>query len=85
MSQSGYRQFLTALQLADSFFPTGMFAHSHGLESMVARGLVRSRVDVGAFLSTVLQCSLIPADGVALYNAHDATSRRQLAAVAAID
>ena len=85
MSQSGNRQFLAALQLADSFFPTGMFAHSHGLESMVARGLVRTHVDVGAFLSNALQWSLIPADGVALYNAHDAASRRQLAAVVAID
>src|SRR6266496_3350914 len=28
------------LQLADSFFPTGMFTQSHGLESFVAAGTV---------------------------------------------
>src|SRR4051794_25765250 len=29
---------IAALQLADSFFPTGMFTQSHGLESFVAAG-----------------------------------------------
>lgn len=31
---------LAALQLADSFFPSGMFTQSHGLERFVERGLV---------------------------------------------
>src|SRR3954468_17804442 len=30
---------LATLQLADSFFPTGMFTQSHGLESFVAAGV----------------------------------------------
>jgi urease accessory protein len=32
-------QLLASLQLADSFFPTGMFTQSHGLEGFVAAGV----------------------------------------------
>lgn len=43
--QSG-RRFLAALQLADSFFPAGAYAHSQGLESMVSRCWVNDADDV---------------------------------------
>ncbi|MBC8076239.1 MAG: urease accessory protein, partial [Chloroflexales bacterium] len=32
---------LAALRLADSFFPSGMFTQSHGLEQFVAAGARR--------------------------------------------
>jgi urease accessory protein UreF len=38
MSVPGAGEILSALQLADSFFPTGMYAHSYGLEGMARRG-----------------------------------------------
>jgi urease accessory protein len=65
--------FLAALQLADSFFPTGAYAHSQGLEGMVRRGLVTSAEGVEEFVRNSVASSLIPADGVALLNAHRAT------------
>jgi urease accessory protein len=61
---------LALLQLSDSFFPTGMFAHSLGLEGMVRRGRVRSLDDLERLLLATLTHAVIPSDGVALLNAH---------------
>jgi len=41
---------LRLLQLADSAFPTGAYAFSDGLETLTARGEVRTAVDLHAFL-----------------------------------
>ena len=77
--------FLTALQLADSFFPSGMYAHSQGLESMVARRWVGGPDDVGRYLRNLLVCSVVPSDGVALLNAHAAFRDNDLASLVDID
>ena len=77
--------FLSALQLADSFFPTGMYAHSQGLEGMVRRGLVSSPSDVEEFLRNQLAWSVLPSDGVALLNSHRSAVRGDLATIVAID
>jgi urease accessory protein len=42
------------LQLADSAFPTGGFAHSSGLEAAVQQGEVASAADLTAFVNDVL-------------------------------
>ena len=77
--------FLSALQLADSFFPTGMYAHSHGLEALVSRGWVREASDVAELLRNQLAWAVIPADGVALLNAHSAAQNMDLDTLIAID
>ena len=77
--------FLAALQLADSFFPTGMYAHSHGLEGMVRQGLATTAGDVEEFLVNQLRWSVLPSDGVALLNAYQAASAGDLDAVTLID
>ena len=64
------KAFLVALRLADSFFPSGMYAHSHGLEPMVSRGLVTTVDQVEEFLVSQLEWSALPSDGVALLNAY---------------
>ena len=61
---------LRVLQLADSFFPTGAYAHSQGLEGMVALGWVRDARDVGDYLVELLEGAVLPSDGVALLHAH---------------
>lgn len=76
---------LTTLQLADSFFPSGMYAHSHGLEGMVSRGLVTSAAQVAELLANQFAWSLVPSDGVALLEAYRATDRGELARVVEID
>ena len=77
--------FLAALQLADSFFPTGMYAHSHGLESMVARGWIKRPDDVAQYLHNLLTWSILPCDGVALLNAHRAARYGDLETLTDID
>lgn len=58
--------FLAALQLADSAFPVGGHALSHGLEQFVREGLVRDLDGVTATLADVLAGQVAPLDGVAL-------------------
>ena len=77
--------FLTALQLADSFFPSGMYAHSQGLESMVSRRWVSSPAEVEQYLSNLLLRSVLPSDGVALLNAHAAARDDDLSTLTDID
>ena len=45
------------LQLGDTFYPTGSYAHSFGLEGVVEQGVVRDRET----LRTFLVCSTLPA------------------------
>ena len=79
------RRFLAALQLADSFFPSGTYAHSQGLEGMVTRGWVRNADDLGECLRNLLTWSILPCDGVALLNAHRAAQDADLATLVDID
>lgn len=76
---------LAALQLADSFFPTGAYAHSQGLEGLVRRDLVRDATGVEEFIANTLAWSIIPADVVALLNAHRAATADDMTTVVAID
>jgi urease accessory protein len=64
---------LGLLQLTDSGFPSGAFTLSHGLETLVADGAVRSVDDVAAFLHVSLLDRLARADLVVLVGVHAAT------------
>lgn len=55
---------LATLQLADSFFPSGMFTQSHGLERLVDTGLY-GEAQLGALLTTYLRHVVGPADALA--------------------
>jgi urease accessory protein len=66
------RASLAALQLADGMFPSGAFTQSHGLESLVADGLVTSRDDLTRVVEMSLLHRLATADLPALLAAHSA-------------
>ena len=85
MTKDAGRSFLTALQLADSFFPSGMYAHSQGLESMVSHRWASTPDDVEQYLRNLLVWSVLPSDGVALLNAHGAAQNGDLATLVEID
>ena len=56
---------LRLLQLTDSAFPTGAFAHSFGLETYVARGIIRTAATLEEFVANTLLHAMAPSDGVA--------------------
>jgi urease accessory protein len=56
---------LRLLQLTDTAFPTGAFAHSFGLETYIARGIVGTPGRLEAFIANTLLHAIAPSDGVA--------------------
>ncbi len=69
------------LQLSDSSFPSGTFTHSFGLEQLVRDGLVRTPIDVEAFVTSVLTLSAATSDAAAARRALDAAREHDLEAV----
>jgi urease accessory protein len=75
--------FLTALQQADSAFPSGSFAFSNGIEGLAALGAALDRDGLAAVVTTTIRHRWASADRAAVVHAHRAGD--DLAAVAAID
>lgn len=76
---------LTYLQLADSFFPSGAYTLSHGLESLVQEGHITDPPAVQTFLQLLLCQKVGSSDLVALVHSHRASQQDDTAAIAAID
>jgi urease accessory protein len=72
---------LGALQLSDSALPIGRFAHSYGLESLLADRAPMDDDDMGELVETAVRESAGPLDGVAVAHAHRATSVAELGEV----
>jgi urease accessory protein len=76
--------FLASLQLADSFFPSGGYTLSHGLESYAEAGLL----DVASLTATaagLIRSSIGPSDAVGLALTCRAAAQGDLDAIAEID
>jgi urease accessory protein len=69
---------LGLLQLADSGFPSGAFTLSHGLETLVADGAVRSPDDLAGLLEVSLLDRLARADLVVLLAVHRAADLHEV-------
>ena len=67
------KSLLTLLQLTNSFFPTGAFAHSFGLETYVQRELVNDAETFERFLRSTLHHGLRNGDAVAIGLTYKAT------------
>jgi urease accessory protein len=61
---------LALMQLSDSFFPSGSFTLSHGLEVLVQDGQVKNCEDLQIFLRILLRNKLGTMDVVALLHAY---------------
>ena len=69
---------LTLMQLSDSFFPSGLYTMSNGLETIFDEKRATSQNDIFDFLQITLEQQLGPADSVALSNAYDCATNNDL-------
>ncbi|MDA1192759.1 MAG: urease accessory protein UreF, partial [Candidatus Poribacteria bacterium] len=76
---------LHLLQMTDSAFPTGSFAHSFGLETYVQRGIVHDRASFEAFLRSSLANGLMRSDATAVSISHRATVRDDFMSLRQVD
>ncbi|MEM8504459.1 MAG: urease accessory UreF family protein [Cyanobacteria bacterium P01_D01_bin.1] len=82
---STFAQQLTLMQLADSFFPSGSYTLSHGLESLVQAGRINSTEDVETFIRLLLCNKVGSTDLVALAHTHRYSTLSDLESVREID
>lgn len=73
------------LQVSDSQFPSGAYAHSMGLEELTQRGLVKNAEDVEQFIHRQILPTLRAFELPYLARAHRAAAGKDLEAVRACD
>ncbi len=73
------------LQISDSAFPRGAFAHSYGLETYVTEGRIASAGELEEFIASVLHHSVATLDGVYLREAFLAKGEDDLPKVLTLD
>jgi urease accessory protein len=76
--------FLGSLQLADSFFPSGLFTLSHGIESFAQAGLITPQ-SLAGIVADLVRASVGPSDATAVAIAMRAATAGDLNAVAQVD
>jgi urease accessory protein len=70
LSSSTIIQKLALMQLADSFFPSGAYTLSHGLESLIQQQQIQQSQDLISFLQILLHYKIATCDLVALLHAY---------------
>ncbi|MEL6441412.1 MAG: urease accessory UreF family protein [Cyanobacteria bacterium J06621_8] len=71
---SAIKRQLTLIQLADSFFPSGGYTLSHGLESLIQHNKIHNPESISSFLQILLQQKIATCDLVALIYAFNASA-----------
>ncbi|MEO1620676.1 MAG: urease accessory UreF family protein [Cyanobacteria bacterium J06632_3] len=78
-------QQLAFLQLADSFFPSGSYTLSHGLESLVQANAISHAEQLETFVRLLICNKVGSTDLIALTHAHRASSQADMATVCEVD
>src|SRR5919202_4015045 len=76
---------LSMMQLSDSFFPTGMYSMSNGLEAIFYRGKKITTEELRELVKTYLEYQIGPADCTALGNAYEHAARSNLLKLLEVD
>jgi urease accessory protein len=71
---------VSLLQISDSFFPTGLYATSNGLEALSQVKRLKSK-DISRFITIYLHHVVGPTDCTALGNAYESCKKMDLAAL----
>lgn len=83
--QSKIAKKLALMQLADSFFPSGSYTLSHGLESLVQQNHMQQPEDLISFLQILLHNKIGTCDLVALTHSYAGSSNNDLEIVRQAD
>ena len=73
------------MQLSDSFFPSGMFSMSGGLESLFQHNIVTNGDQIYEFIIEQIEFQLIPCDCSVLSKTMDAVKNNDLSQILSID
>lgn len=76
---------LSMMQLSDSFFPTGMYTMSNGLETLFYQNKVRDAKQLQILIESCIRMQVGVADCVALGNAIDAANASNIRSIIEID
>jgi len=76
---------LGIMQLSDSFFPTGAYTLSHGLEMLHRQKIVAAPEQVSELIKTFLENQIGPADCVAMANAYDCAKDNDISGLVRVD
>ena len=76
---------LGLFQISDSFFPTGLYSTSNGLESLFMEKKITSKEELVQFISAQLVQQLGPCDCVALANTIKLAQKNQLDSILKLD
>jgi urease accessory protein len=77
---------LSMMQLSDSFFPTGMYSMSNGLEAIFYSGKKKIKAEeLRELVKTYLEYQIGPADCTALGNAYEHAARSNLPKLLEVD
>jgi urease accessory protein len=68
---------ISILQLSDSFFPTGLYATSSGLEAHLQEKKLTSK-DISQYISIYLRQIMGPSDCIALGNAYESCKKKDI-------
>ncbi|HJU78433.1 MAG TPA: urease accessory protein, partial [Nitrososphaeraceae archaeon] len=71
---------ISILQLSDSFFPTGLYATSSGLETLSQTKKLKTK-DIYQFITIYLKQVIGPSDCTALGNAYESCKKRNIASL----
>lgn len=84
-NQPNHHALLALFQLIDTFFPTGAFAHSFGLETYVQEGRVTDRATFAELLRSTLHHGLRNMDATAVALAYKAAQASDMERIAILD
>lgn len=76
---------ISMLQLSDSFFPTGMYSTSNGLEALFYSGKKLNAAEFRDLIKMCIESQMGPADCTALGNAYESAAKGDVAGVIQID
>ena len=85
MSIDEMKQDLGMMQISDSFFPTGLYANSNGLESIFQNNKKITHPEVGRIIETQIKQQIGPTDLIVMENALKFASAREFNNISELD